>query len=190
MLFNQENTTEEIWQMLRHELNRGALDPKHAFRYLNLGTFGQDYPEVRTVVLRKVDEELNFYIYTDQRSDKVQSLVTNPNACLHFYHPKKRVQVRVQAKCHIHHLDEVAGKFWNKIQGDAQKAYTSQLAPGSVIHDPREAWTWPEEKDERFFAVLLFRPISLEALQLDGLNHLRIHFSKADTDWVGEWLVP
>jgi hypothetical protein len=44
--------------------------------------------------------------------------------------------------------------------------------------------------DSEFFAVLEFIPQSIEGLQLDGLNHLRINFSKKQENWEGEWLVP
>lgn len=190
MLFTQENKPAEIWQTLAHELHRGALDSKHPFRYMNLGTMGKDFPEVRTVVLRKVDEHLNFIIYTDYRSAKVQEILASPLVSLHFYNPKQRVQLRIQAKAIVHHQNSVASAYWTKVHGDAQKAYNSTLAPGSKIETPEQAFEWAEKMDSRFFAVLEFIPQAIEGLQLDGLNHLRINFSKKQENWEGEWLVP
>jgi pyridoxamine 5'-phosphate oxidase len=190
MLFNSKQILHEILETLIHELHRGALDPKHPFRYLNLGTCCKDFPEVRTVVLRKVDQDLNFYVFTDSRSEKVQAIQENSKVALHFYHPKKRVQIRIQAETEIHHQDELASESWKRVQGDAQKAYTSTLAPGRKIEYPEPAWQWPENMGDRFFAVLKFIPQSIEALQLDGLNHLRMRFSREEKDWKGAWLVP
>jgi pyridoxine/pyridoxamine 5'-phosphate oxidase len=190
MLFTRENTSAEIWQTLVHELHRGALDSKHPFRYINLGTQGSDYPEVRTVVLRKVDQQLNCIIYTDYRSAKVQEIQANPLVSLHFYNPKQRVQLRIQAKAIIHHQNSLASAYWTKVQGDAQKAYTSTLAPGSKIESPEQAFEWAEEMNFHFFAVLELIPQSIEGLQLDRLNHLRINFSIKQENWEGEWLVP
>jgi len=190
MLFTRENTPTEIWKTLVHEIHRGALDTKHPFRYLNLGTMGKEYPEVRTVVLRKVDEQLNCLVYTDFRSAKVSEILANPLVLIHFYNPKQRVQVRIQARVIVHHQDSLASTYWSQVQGDAQKAYNSTLAPGSKIEIPGQAYDWPEEMDSRFFAVLELAPKAIEALQLDGLNHLRINFSKKQENWEGEWLVP
>lgn len=189
MLFTETESPSEIWQSIVHELHRGALDPKHPFRFTNLGTIGKSRPEVRTVVIRSVSQDLDFLVYTDFRSEKVAELTVNPMATLHFYHAQKRVQIRVKAKVEIHHQDALAKEFWNRVQGEAQKAYTSTLAPSTEISTPNEAFQWLENGDDRFFTVLKFIPESIEALQLNGLRHLRILFSKKE-DWKGKWLVP
>ncbi|MBA4300988.1 MAG: general stress protein [Cyclobacterium sp.] len=189
MLFSENELQSEIWKSISHELHRGALDPKHPFRYVNLGTIGETSPEIRTVVVRSVSKELEFHIFTDSRSEKVNELSANPSATLHFYHPGKRVQIRIKAKAEIHNQNEVSKDFWPKVQGEAQKAYTSTLAPGTPISDPNEAFDWKETGDDQFFTVLKFIPESIEALQLNGLKHLRILFSKSE-NWKGQWLVP
>lgn len=190
MLFTRENKPTEIWQMVVHELHRGALDSKHPFRYMNLGTNGKDFPEIRTVVLRKVDEDLNCFVFTDFRSAKVREIQSDPLVSLHFYNAKQRVQLRIQSKALIHNQNQVSGKYWTQVQGDAQKAYNSILAPGSKIETPEQAFEWPDKMDSQFFSVLELIPQSIEGLQLDGLNHLRINFSKKLGNWEGEWLVP
>jgi pyridoxamine 5'-phosphate oxidase len=189
MLFSENESPVEIWKSLVHELNRGALDSKHPFRYINLGTTGKTGPEIRTVVIRSISNDLELYIFTDSRSEKVVELSANPVARLHFYHPGKRVQVRIRAKSEIHHQDEVSQSFWMKVQGEAQKAYTSTLAPSTPISTPNQGFDWQENGDDRFFTVLKFIPESIEALQLNGLRHLRILFSKSES-WKGQWLVP
>lgn len=189
MLFSENESPSEIWKSISHELHRGALDSKHPFRYINLGTIGKTGPEIRTVVIRSISKELEFFIFTDYRSEKVTELKANPSASLHFYHPGKRVQVRIRAKTEIHHQDEVSQSFWMKVQGEAQKAYTSTLAPSTPISDPNEGFNWPENGDDRFFSVLKFIPESIEALQLNGLSHLRILFTEKE-NWKGQWLVP
>ena len=189
MLFSENESLTEIWQSLVHELHRGALDPKHPFRYTNLGTIGKTGPEVRTVVVRSISKELEFYIFTDFRSEKVAELSANPSASLHFYHQGKRVQVRIKATAKIHHQDQVSQAFWSKVQGDAQKGYTLTLAPSTPISGPNEAFDWIENGDDRFFTVLKLISDSIEVLQLNGLRHLRILFSE-NKNWKGQWLVP
>jgi pyridoxamine 5'-phosphate oxidase len=189
MLFSQQEHPSEIWQILKHELHRGALDPKHPFRYVNLGTQTASGPEIRTVVLRSVSKNLEFYVFTDSRSAKVEELRQSPLACLHFYHPGKRVQIRIQAQVQIHSGDELSRAFWAKVKDDAQKAYTSTLASGTVISTPEEAFEWQEPRDDRFFTVLRFVPERVEVLQLNGIHHLRLVFLRSE-DWRGSWLVP
>jgi len=190
MLFNSQNSLSEIWATLSHELHRGALDSKHPFRYVTLATRGEDAPEQRIVVLRKVDEALNFYFFTDSRTAKVTQIQENPQAEFLVYHPGKRTQVRVKGRLHIHQQNELSQEMWKRVQGDAQKAYNSTLSPGTEIAAPDLAYDWPTELDDRFFAVLKFIPERIEALQLNGLTHVRVSFSKSGADWDGDWLVP
>ncbi|MFN3996657.1 pyridoxamine 5'-phosphate oxidase family protein [Algoriphagus sp.] len=189
MLFSENESPLEIWKSISHELHRGALDSKHPFRYINLGTIGKTGPEIRTVVIRSINTNLEFYIFTDFRSEKVAELSANSSATLHFYHPGKRVQIRIKATSEIHYRDDVSTANWLKVQGDAQKAYTSNLPPSTPISDPNQGFEWPENGDDSFFAVLKFIPESIEALQLNGLKHLRILFTKSE-NWEGQWLVP
>lgn len=90
----------------------------------------------------------------------------------------------------IHHRNELSQEMWKRVQGDAQKAYNSTFSPGTAIASPDLAYDWPAELDDRFFAVLQFIPETVEALQLNSLNHVRVSFSKSGADWNGDWLVP
>ena len=115
MLFSSTDSFSAIWQTLLHELHRGALDPKHPFRYLTVATVGEQFPQVRTVVMRQFTADLEFLAYTDVRSSKVQELLEVPRVSLLFYHPKKQVQVRVKALATIHVMDELAQEHWKRV---------------------------------------------------------------------------
>lgn len=189
MLFTEKESPDEIWKILIQELERGYLELDHPFRFVTLGTLGQNGPEVRTVVLREFEKIMDLYVFTDFRSEKVRELRADPLATLHFYHPNERAQIRVKAKAEIHHLDLVSSAFWNTLKGDSKKAYQSKLDPGTEIPNPEEAFHWSKDAGDHFFTVLRFIPHSIEALQLDGLRHLRIVFLKSE-GWKGRWLVP
>jgi pyridoxamine 5'-phosphate oxidase len=189
MLFTENQSPEEIWRLLVKELNLGFKNSEHPFRYMELGTLGANGPEIRKVVLREFEKVLDFYAFTDYRSDKVNELKTNPSATLLFYHPEKRVQVRVKAKAEIHHQDLVCAAFWSTLKGDSRKAYQSTLDPGAGISNPNEAFHWSKDAEDKNFSVLRFIPDSIEILQLNGLKHLRILYSKNE-NWKGKWLVP
>jgi pyridoxamine 5'-phosphate oxidase len=186
MLFSHSDNPTDIWQAIKHELHRGALDPKHPFRYVNLGTKGQEYPQVRTVVLREVTQELEFLVFTDFRSEKVREIQSAPTVALHFYHPKKMLQIRVEAKAEIHFQDEISEHYWRKIPDARKSEYTGSHAPGSPISNLDLGW---EMSDKSFFTVLNISPQQIEALQLSKEGHLRIQFGKGN-QWKGRWLVP
>lgn len=188
MLFQDIDTLEEIWLAVKHELHRGALDAKHPFHWVNLGTVSGEFPSVRTVVLRKLTQELDFLVFTDYRSEKCSDLRQNPNTSLHFYHPKKQVQIRVKAQTKLHFQNELAAEFWKAIPPHRRSEYTGTQAPGTPISHPEEGWKEGNSSD-RFFCVLEFSAVEIEVLQLRREGHLRVHFSKK-TDWEGNWLVP
>jgi pyridoxine/pyridoxamine 5'-phosphate oxidase len=170
-----------------HELHRGALDPKHPFRYVTLATVGTRFPQVRIVVFRQLTSNLEFLVYTDARSAKLQDLQVVPQVSLLFYHPKKQVQVRVKALASIHVADDLAQEHWKRISERRQSEYTSKLAPGTRIEKPELGWQ--TNMESAHFSVLKFSPLSIEVLQLAKDGHLRIQFELA-SGWQGNWMVP
>ncbi len=191
MLFDAKDHKEEIFATLKHELHRGALDQKHPFRFLILGTSQNNEIDQRYVVLRKIDEHFDFYIYTDYRSAKVSQIKTQQKISLLFYHPQKRVQIKLKGEAKLHHQDDLTSLLWKNIQGEAQKAYNATLPPGKEINHPDEAFDWIKDlSNQANFCVIKIQINSLEALQLNGLEHLRIRFQKIEDNWEGKWVVP
>jgi pyridoxamine 5'-phosphate oxidase len=187
MLFNSSDAPSQIWQNVLHELHRGALDPKHPFRFLTLATSGAQFPQVRTVVLRQLSPAMEFVVYTDVRTAKVQDLLTTPRVSLLFYHPKKQVQVRIKAIATLHVEDAIAQEHWKRVSGKRQSEYKSGLAPGTRIESPDLGWE--AHSESAHFSVLKFSPLAIEVLQLAREGHLRIQFDLA-SGWQGTWLVP
>ena len=187
MLFNSSDAPSQIWQNVLHELHRGALDPKHPFRFLTLATSGVQFPQVRTVVLRQLSPAMEFLVYTDVRTAKVQDLLETPRVSLLFYHPKKQVQIRVKALATLHVANALAQEQWKRVSEKRQSEYKSGLAPGTRIETPDLGWETHSESAH--FSVLKFSPLAIEVLQLARQGHLRIQFELA-SGWHGTWLVP
>ena len=187
MLFNSSDAPSQIWQNVLHELHRGALDPKHPFRFLTLATAGTQFPQVRTVVLRQLTSTMEFLVYTDVRTAKVQDLLETPRVSLLFYHPKKQVQVRIKAIATLHVANALAQEHWKCVSEKRQSEYKSGLAPGTRIETPDLGWE--ADPESAHFSVLKFSPLSIEVLQLAREGHLRMQFELA-AGWQGTWLVP
>lgn len=190
MLFQKNNSLEEIFQSVKHELHRGALDTKHPFRFVALATTSENGVDARYVVVRYIDEELNIFFFTDGRTSKVEQLVSCPDLALLFYHPAKRTQIKILGKALIHSNDEFKAKFWSKIQEDGRKAYNQILVPGTSIQDPSEAFAWNEPLTDSNFTLIQITPTVIETLQLNGLEHLRVRFRLEKKKWDLTWIAP
>ena len=190
MLFHDQESLSEIFHTVRHELHRGVLDSKHPFRYVSLATQTDEDLDLRCVVLREIDDDLNFYIFSDARTRKVLHTDTNPKVALLMYHPSKRVQVRIKGLATIHRKDELSSKMWSKVQGEAKKAYNPRIAPGSRIANPEAAHQWPETMDDENFTVIKISPYYIDTLQLNTHEHLRVEFSKTEGEWDMNWIAP
>lgn len=173
--------------LAKGELLRANADRKHPFRSFSLGTFGA-YPEIRTVVKRKTYEDLTTLFFTDSRSPKIMEIQQNPKVSALFYHPRKKLQVRIKGEALICSPE---GKeyqdFLNRIrQSPALKDYTTAQAPGAPISRPEAALF----DEEIHFAAVKIKPLELDILQLGDQAHERILYVWETGEWRGAQLVP
>ncbi|MFD2202336.1 pyridoxamine 5'-phosphate oxidase family protein [Shivajiella indica] len=180
----------EVFHNTKNELEKGVLDPIHPFKFFTVGTHFENEIDLRSVVLRSLDKNLNFYFFTDSRSGKVFHLRKNSEISLHFYHDIERVQVRVKGVAEIHQRDDLTTEFWSKIPEESKKSYNSISSPGSIISSPSLAYEWRKELDDAYFTVIKVEPLTIEVLQLNGVEHIRALFVKNDREWEMNWLAP
>jgi pyridoxine/pyridoxamine 5'-phosphate oxidase len=176
-----------LFQLAKTELLRANADRKHPFRTFWLGTFGT-FPEVRTVVKRKTYPDLRTLFFTDSRSPKVQQMLTNPKVTALFYHPKKKLQVRVKGEAC---LVDPAGKEFEALldrlrQSPAIKDYTTLHAPGTEI---TEAETSLFDEQVHFAAVEV-KPLEIDILLLGEHTHERMRYTLEAGAWQEISLVP
>jgi len=173
---------------LKKELQNGAGVPGHPFRCFTLGTVGLDrVARLRTVVLRKVSDDLRLTFYTDSRSKKIIHLKENNKVGLLFYNPDKLLQLKVEGLAKIFKDEAANKKVWDAIDPKARKVYSTSLAPGSELEDPKQL-QYLEGKNN--FCVVEVTPFKIEYLKLQKPHHLRIRFSFRDSKWASEYLVP
>jgi len=171
---------------LKRELINGYAKKGHPFRYFSLATVDGQGPVQRTVVLRKLLPDLRLVVYTDSRSEKVQQLEAKNAVSALFYHPKKLLQLRIQGKVEFPEGEELE-HLWKHIPENSRKDYTTVIAPGTSIQNPDHVDYNPEKSH---FKVLHIVPETIEYLQLKRPNHLRILFTKEQSNWTGQFLVP
>ena len=180
--------TAVFWEELKEELQRGASKKGHPFRYFTLGTVGLErLPRLRTIVLRRISEDLTLTFYTDRRSKKLIHIKENNKVSLLFYHPKKLMQLKVEGLARVIKDEAILKKYWSGVQTSSRKDYITSTAPGSSIDSP-DAVEYLE--DENYFCMVEVEPFKIEYLKLKRPNHLRIRFSKKEDQWISEFLVP
>ena len=190
MLINRNDSLTDVFSNVSDELHRGALERNHPFRFVSFATLDKGKINSRLVVLREVQDDLSFVIFTDSRSQKVMDLSENTTATLLFWHAGKKVQVSAQGTVMLHKQDALSEKYWAGVSIEGRKAYGSALSPGSMVDRPALAHEWPDEISSEFFCVIVVRPQEMDILQLHKLSHYRTQFKHHDNEWLGSWVVP
>jgi pyridoxamine 5'-phosphate oxidase len=176
-----------FFKELQEELRKGATENGHPFRYCTLATVGLDnMARLRTIVLRKATDELMLTFYTDKRSKKIIHIKENKKVSLLFYHPEKLLQIRIEGLAIVNNDIKSKKLLWDAIP-EASKNYTTFEAPGKEIQDPDII---EYLKDDDHFCVVEIHPFKIEYLKLKRPNHIRVRYSKQESDWDAQFLVP
>ncbi len=172
----------------KQELQKSLVKKGHPFRYFTLATVGLDkMARLRTVVLRKITNDLKLIFYTDRRSKKIIHITENPKVSLLFYHPKLMLQLKIEGTAKVILDEAILNTYWHGIQPNSRKDYITERAPGSTLKNPDEVQYLNEDNH---FCMVEIEPFKIEYLKLKRPNHLRVRFSKSDDDWIGDFLVP
>jgi len=169
------------------ELINGHSKKRHPFRNFVLATSENGKPKQGTVVLRKTLLDASLIIYTDKRTQKVKDIQENAEFSALFYDTKKLLQIRVEGKAELITDKEQIATYWHTVQAASRKDYTTNRAPGTPIKNPEDVHY---KLEENYFCPVKLVSSSIEYLRLQRPNHLRILFSRINTDWSGEFLVP
>ncbi len=172
------------------ELRRARTDRRHPFRFFWFATTDGTRPLSRTVVLRDLPDPWTFRIYTDARSQKVAHLQQSPFAHLLFYHPKRQVQISIQATCELHHGDALAREAWERVNPHTHSDYHSVEAPGTPMDWDSKHHPLEKEIDGRHFVVIDCRAEEVDVLNLRREGHLRYRFSGSLKQWDVQRVVP
>lgn len=182
-------TLEEILNNTWQELDRSQNDKKHPFRFGTFATLGDSFPNIRTVVLRKVEKKkFTLSFYTDFRSPKVKEVQKNPTIAWHFYHPKEQVQLRIYGEATIIHNSEISNKIWNNLPIYGKSDYLTQEAPSSIKKKNNTPLLSIDNSE--YFCVITTKVKKIDWLQLNRKGHQRAIFELIQDKWTSDWLIP
>lgn len=190
MFFDEEDKLKQIERRLWVELYTAANGPSSAAMKLpTVATVHHGRPQLRTVILRKVEEKSLFF-FSDSRTEKVQSLKANPSVALHFYDHERKLQVRVRGEAVLHQRNELSRSEFDKLSEKQKREYNASPSPGTAIKNPSTPYKSREPQDDKYFCVVEVKTEQLSLLQLHEDHHYSVRFLYDDGDYHGEWIRP
>jgi 3-hydroxyisobutyrate dehydrogenase len=191
----REKSFEDIYSHIIGEIERGAVDRKHSFHLCFFSTFIDEFPESRTVVLRKLERSsFTLRFHTDSRSDKYRQVLSNKNTQILLYNQKAKLQVRL--KCHSINLDneKIKQDVWNKSQEISRRCYYVPSSPSSMIDKPilnSDIDFKNESLGYNVFSIIESNVLEMDVLELNYEGHVRAKFEINNGKLIKAfWLMP
>lgn len=188
-----EPFVEAVWKLLADAANSSHAPfhtPAVATVALNCD---QAVPDVRHVVLRRVDSRLRtLAFHVDARSPKFQQLRRTPSIKWLFYDPGTRLQVRLSASVVLHHMDDLAEARWRACQPMSRLCYLTPFTPGAPVSIPPTQAGRAQDASTGFenFAVVETTAQDLDCLYLHHQGHRRAYINYTHPLPSVQWIAP
>ena len=172
-----------IFNGLWKNLNRGAIDSKSDYRWLNLSTIDKSgIASTRTVVLREaIKSERILRIFSDLRAKKIEHIKNNPCVTAHFHDRKKRIQLRMLGTAYLGNQ-----KLTTIIK---KKMYRAMQGPGELLENDEDYICYLDD-DVHKFSVINIHVKEIDWLSLNNEQHLRIKFQCSNSEIKAERITP
>ena len=192
-----EDVLEGIWRML----DRGVSHYRDPFHWPVLGTAGSKGPELRCVILREFSRSDRVLVcHTDARAAKVREIARHSKISWLFYHPQKKVQLRITGHATLHADDDFADRQWAASRLSNRLNYLATEPPGTPIDSPSSGWPdflrhraptlLDTERGRQHFAAIACRIDAIDwlVLRLSGNRRARFQWDAAGLH--ANWRVP
>jgi pyridoxamine 5'-phosphate oxidase len=187
----------EVWKMLK----RGVTHFNDPFHCPVLGTTGKDGCSLRTVILRQLLLPDRILVcHTDSRATKAEELYDSNRVSWLFYHPKKKVQVRITGQATLHTDDQFADDQWAATRITSRLNYRALHPPGTPVDEPSSGFPdfllnkiptlLESERGREHFMAIACRIDSIDWLILRILGNRRARFDWYENRLSATWLIP
>ena len=187
----------ETWSML----GRGVSHFNDPFHWPVLGTTGKDGASMRTVILRQfMLPERMLICHTDARAEKIREISKSAKVSWLFYHPKKKVQLRISGQATLHADDHFADDQWAATKIISRLNYCASEPPGTPIDKPSSGLPdfllnkiptlLESERGRKNFMVIACRIDSMDWLILQATGNRRARFDWDQNGLNARWLTP
>ena len=182
-------------------MQRGVSRYNDPFHCPVLGTTGLSGSSMRTVILRQfISDERMLICHTDARADKVQEICKDAGIGWLFYHPKKKVQLRISGPATLHTDDRLADEQWAATKLVSRLNYCALKPPGSAVDGASSGLPdvllnkapnlLDTEYGRKNFMVIAGRIETMDWLQLSILGNRRARFNWDEKGLKSTWLIP
>ena len=138
--------------------------------------------------------------HTDARAAKVEEISNVAKVSWLFYHPKRKVQLRISGHASLHLDDHFADRQWANTKLPSRLNYCAIEPPGSPIESPSSGLPdfllnkvptlFETEKGRPHFAAISCRIDAIDWLVLRVLGNRRARFEWDATGLNAKWLIP
>lgn len=195
------DTLEEVLQGIWAMLKQGVAHFDDPFHWPVLGTSAKDGSRLRCVILRQfMLPERILVCHTDARSNKVREIQNCANVSWLFYHPQRKVQLRISGSAALHANDQFADEQWAATKITTRLNYCATQPPGTPIDRPSSgipdilvksaATLLSGASGRENFMAITGRIDSIDWLKLSTLGNRRARFDWDDNDLKAVWLIP
>ncbi len=192
-----EGVLSETWVMLQRGVSR-SNDP---FHWPVLATTGKEGANVRSVILRQfIEPERLLVCYTDARAEKVRDITRSSHAGWLFYHPKRKVQLRISGQAMLHGDDAFSDERWLSTPRSNRLNYGATEPPGTPIDKPSSGLPdlvfdkapalLEKERGREHFMAIACRIDTIDWLRLSVLGNTRAKFEWDEDGEHATWLIP
>jgi|TARA_B110000259_G_scaffold183617_1_gene229176 hypothetical protein len=195
------NDIDKIYDEIWSRLKIGKKDRNSEFHQCYVASSGNNFPSIRTVVLRHLDKELlTIGFHTDIRSNKINEIKHNSNLTVLLYDHVGKIQIKINGIALINHKNANTEAIWSKIRDFSKKCYLVQHAPGTNSSKATSGYpehyenTLPSPQElelgyENFSHVSISIKV-IEWLYLHQNGHRRARFT-IDSDHIDkQWIAP
>jgi len=182
-------------------LKRGVTRFNDPFHWPVLGTTGEDGCNLRTVILRQfLLPDRVLVCHTDARATKAQEISNCSSARWLFYHPERKVQLRISGQARCHRDDPLADSQWAATKITSCLDFCATLPPGTPVDKPSSGLPdlllskapalLESEKSRAHFMAISCTIDSIDWLKLRALGHRRARFDWDENKLHATWLIP
>jgi pyridoxamine 5'-phosphate oxidase len=182
-------------------LKRGVTHSSDPFHFPVLGTTRNDGCHLRTVILRQfILPDRILVCYSDARATKAQDIGHYSKVGWLFYHPEKKVQLRISGQANCHTNDQFADDQWAATKIKGRLDYSTTQPPGTPVDKPSSGLPdyllekiptlLDSERSRKNFMAISCGTDSIDWLMLGALGHRRARFDWDEKGLSATWLIP
>ena len=169
-----DKIVDALWDLLLIGKNKS----KSEFHQGYIATYNNNYPSIRTVVLRHVNKSKNtISFHTDIRSKKIEELKDNNKLSMLFYDHGKKIQLKISGYAVIHNENDQSRNAWDQSRSFSKKCYIVENAPGTSSDKPVSGYLPEHEQDLPNEDVLEkgYANFTLVEIQISNIEWLYLH---------------